>query len=45
MTLEITLREAKIILAAISGYLPPKDDEMISFMLYHRIKSKVEKNE
>jgi len=44
---EFTLREAKILCMALSTFSPLKEDEMIAFMLYSRIQSKLEeaKNE
>lgn len=39
--IELTLKEAKILCSAIAGHNPPKEDEMISFMLYTRIKLKI----
>lgn len=43
VTLEFSFREARIICDALASYLPPKDDEMISFMLFARIKHRVDK--
>ncbi len=40
--LEFTIREAEIICKAIASTQPIKEDEMISFMLYARIKNKIE---
>ncbi len=43
VAIEFSLKEAKIICDALSNFLPPKEDEMIAFMLFSRIKSKVDK--
>jgi len=40
--LELTLREASLICKCISSSLPAKEDEMISVMLYSRIKNMIE---
>lgn len=42
VVIEFTINEAKILCNAIAGCSPPKDDEMISVMLYTRIKHKIE---
>lgn len=42
MTLEITIREAEIILLALGSSLPSKENEVISFMLFHRIRNKID---
>lgn len=39
--IELSVHEAEIIRRAISHYSPPKEDEMISFMLFTRIKTKI----
>lgn len=39
--IEFSIHEAEIIRRALSHYSPPKEDEMISFMLFNRIKSKI----
>jgi len=44
ITIDFTLKEARVLLSAISGFLPPKDDELISTVLYMRIASKIEAN-
>lgn len=44
MTLELTKKEAQIILRSISNSVPPKEDEMITIMLYTRITKKLEEN-
>lgn len=38
---EFTIHEAEIIRRALSHYSPPKEDEMISFMLFNRMKTKI----
>jgi hypothetical protein len=40
--LELTISEARIICNTIASYIPKKEDEMISIMLYARIKRKIE---
>lgn len=45
MTLEITIREAEIIRTAIASMIPSKADEMITFMLYHRIAKKIDEQD
>ena len=40
--IEFTINEAKIVCKAIASSNPEKMDEMISFMLYSRIKHKIE---
>lgn len=42
ITIEFTIREARIILSSIQHYNPPREDEMISIMLYSRITRKIE---
>lgn len=42
ITLELTIREAKILKQVIASCIPNKDDEMISMMLYARIAKKIE---
>jgi len=42
ITIEFTLYEAMILCKAIAGHNPAKEDEMISVMLYARIKNKIE---
>lgn len=41
VVLELTIHEAEIIRRAVQGYSPPQEDEMISFMLFNRIKNKI----
>jgi len=46
MTLELTIKEAKIIQKAIMNHSPAKEDEMLAVMLYAKISKKIEeKNE
>ena len=44
VSIEFTINEAKILRRAIQGYTPPKDDEMISAMLYVRITRKIQES-
>ena len=39
--IEFTIHEAEIIRRAIAHYNPPQEDEMISIMLFNRIKAKI----
>lgn len=39
--LELSIHEAEIIRRAISHYSPPQEDEMVSIMIYNRIKVKI----
>ena len=45
MTIELSIKEAKILCHVLSSSTPAKEEEMISFMLYARIKKEIEKNE
>lgn len=42
MTIELTIKEAKILCHVLSNSTPAKEEEMISFMLYARIKRNIE---
>lgn len=39
--LELTVHEAEVIRRALSHYSPPKEDEMVSVMLFTRIKTRI----
>jgi hypothetical protein len=39
--IEFSIHEAEIIRRALSHYSPPKEDEMVSFMLFNRIKTRI----
>jgi hypothetical protein len=39
--IEFSIHEAEIIRRALSHYSPPKEDEMVSFMIFNRIKTKI----
>ena len=39
--LELTIHEAEILRMALQGHQPAQENEMISVMLYNRIKNKI----
>jgi hypothetical protein len=41
VTISFSIHEAEIIRRALSHYSPPKEDEMVSFMIFNRIKTKI----
>jgi len=42
--IEFSINEARILSRAVQHYSPPKEDEMISAMIYLRILKKIEEN-
>jgi hypothetical protein len=42
ITVEFSIKEAEILCRAIQGYSPPIYEELISIMLYNRIKNKID---